>query len=544
MVTPVSYLQTDSRWASNKYATTGETSTIKSAGCGIVCSAMVIATLADPKVTPADTAKWSMSHGYKAYKQGTYYSYFKPQLAAYNISCEQVNGATVYHGANSAKTVNANVTQSVRNGNWIICAMGAGDWTSSGHFVLWYGIDSDGNALIRDPNSTKAARVKAPVSKLQYQAKFYFEVKVGSPSAVTPSTSLAEQILANGAKFVIDVSSHNGTVDWTKVKVDGVIIRAGYRGYGQGTLTTDTQFSANVQGCVKNSLAYSVYWFTTAITEKEAVEEAEYVLGLVKGLKLWYPIFIDTEYSNSSQSGRSDSLSKSVRTKIIKAFCDRIQKDGYVAGIYASESWFKDMLDVTQLPYRKWVANYSRRPTYVNYDGWQRTANGTVNGVKGNMDVSEWYSERVIYDPTKGQSYEEPYYPTGVTPAPEPKPEPPVEQAPVYKPGEWSLEAREWATSTGLVQGDGSGIVWGDNVTLERFVTILHRLAVKDQTVKIDNGAIVPDAKIDNGNQWSAEARTWAVANGIVLGDGTGIDWSKNVTMEQAVTIMYRASKK
>ena len=474
MIVPVDYLQTDSRWGANRYATKGETSTIKSAGCGITCAAMVIATLKDKSVTPADTAKWSMNHGYKAYHQGTYYSYFKPQMAAYGIQCEQMNGATVYHGANSAKSMNERAVQAVKNGNWIIACMGKGDWTSSGHFVLWYGIDSEGYALIRDPNSTKATRRRAPIAKFQYQVKFYFEVKVENNMGTTNTSSLADEVTKNGAKFVIDVSAHNGVVDWSQVKVDGAIIRLGYRGYGQGALTTDKQFNANVQGCIKNNLAYGVYWFTTAINEKEAVEEAEFVLAAVKNLKLWYPIFIDTEYSNANKDGRSDKLGKALRTSIIRAFCDRIQRDGYVAGIYASESWLKSMIDVDQLPYRYWIANYSKRPTYRNFDGWQRTSKGVVNGVSTNVDVSEWYSDRVIYDPKTKTSTEEMYY----SEAKNPEPVAPVAKADVIAANgsDWSKEARDWAVTKGIIHGGYNGIDWESNVTLEQLATILHRL--------------------------------------------------------------------
>lgn len=476
MKVPVDYLQTDSRWASNKYATTGETSTIKSAGCGITCAAMVIASLADPSVTPATTAKWSMAHGYKAYHQGTYYSYFKPQMAEYGITCTQMNSATVYHGSNSAKSINEKAAQSVRDGNWVIACMGPGDWTSSGHFVLWYGIDSEGYALIRDPNSTKSTRRRAAVAKLQYQAKFYFEVKVANMS----NTTLADQIKNDGGKFVIDVSSHNGTIDWASVKVDGVIIRLGYRGYSQGTLTMDTQFNNNIQGCIKNNLAFGVYWFTTAINEKEAVEEAEYVMNAVKNLKLWFPIFIDTEYSNANKNGRSDKLGKATRTAVVKAFCDRIEKSGYVAGVYASESWFKDMIDVNQLPYRYWIANYSRRPTYHNFDGWQRTSTAKVNGVSTNVDVSEWLSDRVIYDPATKLSVEETYYSAIIPEQAEPvKQEAVVEPVPLSPSGgvgEWSKEARDWAVKEGFVQGGYDGIDWLQPVTLEQVVTILHRM--------------------------------------------------------------------
>ena len=173
---PIDYMQTDTRWAAHRYQAPGERSTIKKSGCGTTCAAMVIATLADESVTPATTAEWSMKHGYKAYHQGTYYSYFKPQLAEYGIECNQVNGASVYHGSSEAKSINENTRAAVKNGNWMICAMGKGDWTRSGHFVLWYGVDGD-YALIMDPNSKKASRRGAPVSKFQYQVKYYWRVE-------------------------------------------------------------------------------------------------------------------------------------------------------------------------------------------------------------------------------------------------------------------------------------------------------------------------------------------------------------------------------
>lgn len=465
---PVSYLQTDKRWAGNNYSAKGESTNIGKSGCGPTCAAMVIAALADKSVTPADTAKWSMNHGYKAYKQGTYYSYFAPQLAAYGISCSQVNGSTVYHGSGSAATVNKKILDSVKAGNWAIVCMGPGDWTSSGHFILWYGVDGD-YALIRDPNSTKAYRVKAKVATMQYQAKYYFEVKV--PSGETPGknvANIAEEIMNDKGKFVIDISKHNGTIDWTKVKVDGVLMKLGYRGYETGTLNIDPQYNANVHGCVKNNLAFGVYWFTTAVNEKEAEEEAEFVLATIKGLKLWYPIFVDSEYSNDRRDGRSDSLSKAQRTACIRSFCERIQSAGYAVGVYASESWFKEKLDVDQLPYRKWVANYSRKPTYCNYDGWQMTNEGKVNGITDNVDVSAWYSERVIYDPSFGKSMEEPEYNAAVSADPE--------QEEIMEPASWSEDARNWAVENGIVQGDGNGINWNDTVTLERLIVILHRI--------------------------------------------------------------------
>lgn len=177
MTTPVDYMQTDSKWSWMPYQVKGESATIRTSGCGITCAAMVIASLTDSKVTPVDTAKWSLAHGYKAYRQGTYYSYFTPQLAEYGIECNQVNGASVYHGSSGAKSINEKTRAAVKNGNWMICAMGKGDWTRSGHFVLWYGMDGE-YALIMDPNSKKVSRRKAAVSHFQYQVKYYFEVEV------------------------------------------------------------------------------------------------------------------------------------------------------------------------------------------------------------------------------------------------------------------------------------------------------------------------------------------------------------------------------
>lgn len=172
---PIDYMQTDARWASVPYQAPGERSTIKKSGCGVTCAAMVIASLTDPSVTPVDTAKWSTAHGYKAYHQGTYYTYFKPQFAAYGIDCEQLNSGSIYNNAGRGRVYKDLAIDAVTQGDWIICCMGPGDWTKSGHFVLWYGIDGN-YALIMDPNSRKSSRRRAPIGKLIYQTKYMWEV--------------------------------------------------------------------------------------------------------------------------------------------------------------------------------------------------------------------------------------------------------------------------------------------------------------------------------------------------------------------------------
>ena len=168
---PVSYMQTDKRWKSKKYATTGESSTIGSAGCGPTCAAMVIAEYVNPNITPVETAQWSMKNKFKAYKQGTYYTYFKAQGAAYGLNWEQLNPSSVY--GKTTSSYHSKALEAIKNGDYVICCMGKGNWTSSGHFVLWYGIDGN-YALINDPNSTKSSRIKGNYNTFKSQVKYYF----------------------------------------------------------------------------------------------------------------------------------------------------------------------------------------------------------------------------------------------------------------------------------------------------------------------------------------------------------------------------------
>lgn len=184
---PVSYLQTDSRWASIDYSAPGESTTIGKSGCGPTCMAMVIASLKNPKITPKDTCAWSKAHGYKAKNQGTYYSYFTPQGTEYGIAVKRLNNASCY--GNSAAEVHQTALNEIKKGNWIIACMGKGNWTSSGHFILWYDYTSSGNVLIRDPNSTASSRINAKHSVFKSQVKYYFSVTVPKESAHVPTNS-------------------------------------------------------------------------------------------------------------------------------------------------------------------------------------------------------------------------------------------------------------------------------------------------------------------------------------------------------------------
>ncbi len=191
----------------------------------------------------------------------------------------------------------------------------------------------------------------------------------------------------------IDVSKWNGGIDWKAVKNSGVsyaIIRCGYRGSTTGALIEDPKFRSNIQGAQNAGLKVGVYFFTQAVNEVEAVEEASMVLSLIKGYNISYPVFLDVEASN----GRGDAISADTRTAVCKAFCQTIQNSGYKAGIYANKTWFTSYMNTPSLTgYKIWLAQYAAAPSYTRtrYDLWQYSSKGKVSGISGNVDMNISY---------------------------------------------------------------------------------------------------------------------------------------------------------
>ncbi len=196
----------------------------------------------------------------------------------------------------------------------------------------------------------------------------------------------------NGSKFGIDISRHNGNIDWNAVKasgVDYVIIRCGYRGSATGVLIEDENFKKNIRNATAAGLKVGIYVFSQAINEVEAVKEASLAVSLAKGYNLTYPIFIDTE----SSGGRADKIDVATRTAVVNAFCQTVASAGYQPGIYASKSWFETKLNMGAIGnYKIWLAQYSAAPTYKGrYDMWQYTSKGKISGIKGNVDLNYSY---------------------------------------------------------------------------------------------------------------------------------------------------------
>lgn len=205
-------------------------------------------------------------------------------------------------------------------------------------------------------------------------------------------TSSGEKI----SKAGIDVSYYQGNIDWEKVaatgEVDFAIIRLGFRGYGQaGKLVLDQYFERNIKGASEAGLKVGVYFFTQAINEEEAVEEARFVIDNLRDYKLDYPVYIDTEQiSDDSARTNKANLSQKELSKICIAFCDEIEKAGYRSGIYANKSWFLRKLDLEMLDdYEKWFAFYNDSNDWpFAQDVWQFGCEGKIDGIKGDVDLN------------------------------------------------------------------------------------------------------------------------------------------------------------
>ena len=208
---------------------------------------------------------------------------------------------------------------------------------------------------------------------------------------------------ANGVKqdnvtFGIDVSKYQSGLDWNKIKKTGVsfvIIRIGYRGYGaEGKLVKDPMFEEHFTNARNAGLKVGVYFFTQAVNEAEAQEEAEGCNWALNGRMLDYPIFYDTEASTApGGTGRADGLGVEDRTKCAIAFCERVKELGYKPGVYASTTWYRKRVDYNTLRsrYTIWNAHYGVSSSPIGCDLWQGTEKARINGYSGELDANISY---------------------------------------------------------------------------------------------------------------------------------------------------------
>lgn len=199
----------------------------------------------------------------------------------------------------------------------------------------------------------------------------------------------ADAAQPSGEEVLIDVSHHQGVIDWTKVPYRA-IIRIGYRGYGSGKLMKDEKFDANLAGAKANGKLFGFYFFSQAVTVDEAREEADFCASLAP---TGHPLFFDAEWSHETHDGRADNLTKDQRTAIAMAFCERAKTHGFTAGIYTFTAFANANIDYTYLceDYIGWLAdtrtNYDKTlPRYIHQYG--QAAKGSVPGITAVVDLN------------------------------------------------------------------------------------------------------------------------------------------------------------
>lgn len=182
--------------------------------------------------------------------------------------------------------------------------------------------------------------------------------------------------------YGIDVSKHQGVIDWSKVKTDFAILRAGF---GRYTSQKDPKFESNYAGAKAAGIPVGAYWYSYAKSAEEARAEAKACLQVLRGKQFEFPIYFDIEDSTQS------SLGKAVLTAMCEAFCDTLEKAGYYVGVYASTYWFTSKLDHARLAskYTIWLADYrvGYNKTLVR-NMHQYTSNGHVAGIPGRVDMN------------------------------------------------------------------------------------------------------------------------------------------------------------
>lgn len=228
----------------------------------------------------------------------------------------------------------------------------------------------------------------------------------GSSNFMDKTYTHQDRFVSSGIQQGIDVSYHNGTLDWSTIKAAGVdfaILRAAYRGYGtEGTLVRDAKFAEYMQGAMSQGIPVGAYIYSQAITTAEAVQEANYILNIVRGYSLDLPIVFDYEFAGV-KTGRLDSawssgkLNKSKMTDIALAFCDTIKNAGYDAMVYANKTFLSKNLDhevIENAGYEIWLAHYTTNTNYTgDYKIWQYTSSGKIPGIANKVfDCNFMYS--------------------------------------------------------------------------------------------------------------------------------------------------------
>ena len=196
----------------------------------------------------------------------------------------------------------------------------------------------------------------------------------------------------------IDVSGHQGNIDWRKVKASGIqfaMLRAGY-----GANTVDSEFERNAHGCMEEGIPFGVYWFSYAYTPEMARREAEKCISVIREYKVQYPVCYDFEYDSVRYAQQNGvRVTRTLATRLVEAFCGRVEELGYFAMYYSNLDYLERMFaPELRRKYALWYARYASAPGATGIGMWQYRDDERVDGIRGNVDMDIAYKDfaRVI----------------------------------------------------------------------------------------------------------------------------------------------------
>lgn len=357
-------------------------------------------------------------------------------------------------------------------------------------------------------------------------------------------------------RYGIDVSAWQATINWTKVAQSGVefaFIRGAYRTVSSGVINQDGRFIEYIRGAKAAGIKVGVYIFSQAITVTEAVEEADYLINLVRGYDLDLPLVFDLEHYTGGRFTNAKLTRRQV-TDMCLAFCERVENAGYEALVYSNPSMLNNDMYASELD-RLWLANYITKTSYTghHYEFWQCSDRGSISGIDGAVDLDFWFQPNAVSAP------KDPFidvrlsdwfyvpvmacYEAGVVNGMTKTTFEPGENASrgqvvtmLYRMAgepEWTQsagfadltkdyykDAVNWAAEAGIVQGYSDTRFGPErDITREELVTVLHRLCGEPEA----GGDLSEFADADAVHDWAQDAMAWAVETGLVTGyeDGT-----------------------
>lgn len=190
----------------------------------------------------------------------------------------------------------------------------------------------------------------------------------------------------------IDVSRWQGKIDWTQVKKDGVEFAMIRGGYGENQV--DSRFHENARGANAAGIPMGIYWFSYALNPEMAQKEAGYAVELARQYQVSWPIAYDFEYDSVAYAEKNGVIiTRSLATRMAKAFCKEVKKLGYIPMFYANLEYLEQYFDRSQLPYELWYAQYGSTAAVIEKTIWQYSSQGRISGIEGAVDLNYGYKD-------------------------------------------------------------------------------------------------------------------------------------------------------